>query len=445
MRPTSLLFPAAAAFSLAAAETSASVTFHRNIVPILQARCQGCHRPGEIAPMALRTYDEVRPWVKAIKDAVIKRKMPPWTADPKVGKFQNDASLTNSEIATLTAWADGGAPEGEAKDAPPARKFTEGGWTIGQPHLVIEMPKEYEVPPIGTIEYTYMIVPTGFREDRWVERIEVRPGNRSVVHHVTLYARPPESNWLREYPVGEAFVPERYHRRPGTSTGLSRGSALDGEIIGSFAPGRSPTPLVPGQARLIPANSDLILQLHYTANGKPAKDRTKIGIIFASQPPVERVLRTALGNRQFAIPPGASDHPVEADWTVLKEFRLISLGPHMHVRGKAMEVHAVYPTGEREVLVRVPRYDFNWQINYAFDKPRTIPAGTRFLVLAKFDNSPNNPSNPDPTAEVRWGDQTWEEMMHTWVEAAFEPAVDLTKVFAPTGSLPSRAAHGTTR
>jgi len=379
-------------------EKGKAVSFHRDIVPILQKNCQECHRPGEAAPMALLSYRDVRPWARAIRESVLSRRMPPWFADPAVGKFENTRRLLNSEIETISAWAAAGAPEGDPKDAPPPRKFAE-GWRIGEPDVVFELPNPVDVPAAGTVDYTYVIVPTGFLEDKWVALSEARPDARTVVHHIIAFVREPKSKWFREYPVGVPFVPKK------------GGSEDGGQFLSGYAPGTPPEEFNPGEAKLIKAGSDIVFQLHYTANGKPAVDRSRLGLVFAKEPPRRRVLTLAASDKEFVIPPGAPNHRVEGSFTLYADSELIGLLPHMHLRGKAMEMRAVYPSGEVEKLLWVPRYDFNWQLGYKLDRPKFLPKGTRIEASGYFDNSPNNKSNPDPSAEVRYGDQSWEEMM----------------------------------
>jgi len=407
------------------------VTFHRDVVGILQERCQGCHRQGEIGPMPLSTYKEVRPWAKAIKQAVVSRKMPPWHADRSVGKFHNDPSLSQKEIDILSAWADTGAIEGDPKDAPPARVFVE-GWNIVNPDLIVEMPKTYEVPAKGTIEYTYIIVPTGFTEDRWISGAEYRPGNRSVVHHATLFVRPPESTWLRKYPVGEFFVPQEQIRtastpRPAATTNAGA-NALNTRIAG-YVPGRPERNLDPGYGMLIPKGSDLVFQLHYTANGKAASDRSRVGLVFAKTPPQKRVFSFSAFNDAFAIPPGAENYAVTGSGVLGLDAELIEVYPHMHLRGKSMVLTAVYPNGQREEILRVPSYDFNWQLLYQLGESKKLPKGTILIADGAFDNSLNNRYNPDPKAEVRWGDQSWDEMMAGFFVVAVPVSTDPRTIF----------------
>jgi hypothetical protein len=419
MRPL-LLTLLVGAVAFAAKDTTGTVTFHRDVLPVLQHNCQGCHRPGEAAPMSLLTYKEARPWAKAMREAVLLKKMPPWFADPHVGKFVNDRSLAQKDIDTLVKWADSGAPEGDPNDAPKPVRFLE-GWNIGTPDLVVEMPNEIDVPAKGTIEYTYYVMPTGFTEDKWVRMSEVRPGNRRVVHHVIAFVREPGSNWLKEAKPGVPYVPKK-----GTPDSEN---AFGGQWLVGYAPGTIPDELDPGQARLIKAGSDIILQLHYTADGKPEKDRTKVGFIFANEPPKERIFTMAVANGKFAIPPGADNHRVDSSFTIQQDVTLISMLPHMHLRGKAFEYRVTYPDGRKEEILRVPKYDFSWQLTYVPEKPLFLPKGSVVQCTAWFDNSPNNPNNPDPTAEVHFGDQSWEEMMIGFLNVAFDPSIPLKDLF----------------
>ncbi len=422
------LLPAALACAAAA---EPAITFQRDVLPILQKNCQGCHRAGEPAPMPFMTYQQVRPWAKAIRESVRLRRMPPWFADPHIGRFSNDRSLSQADIETISAWVDAGAPEGDARDAPPPRKFIE-GWNIGKPDLVLEMPAEYEVPTSGTIEYTYYVIPTGFTEDKWVQFAEVRPGNRKVVHHVIAFAREPGSKWLRDARPGQPFVPaDRETAR------AERGSM--GQWLVGYAPGTVPDMLEPGRARLVKAGSDIVLQMHYTTVGKAQKDRTRVGFIFAKEPPAERVYTLAAANFDFVIPPRADSHRVEAKITLDGDAKLIGLFPHMHLRGKSFAYRVIYPTGETQDLLSVPHYSFNWQLSYFPEKPLALSKGTTIECVAYFDNSPNNPANPNPNTEVRFGDQSWEEMMFGFFDVALDPAVDPAKLVVMPKRKPARA------
>jgi hypothetical protein len=416
-----VLVPASAAL----AQESAA-TFYRDVAPILQERCQACHRAGEIGPMPLGTYTEVRPFAAAIKNAVVTRKMPPWFAEPSVGKFHNDPSLSQREIDTLVRWADGGATAGDPKDAPSPRVFAD-GWNIGTPDVVLEMPQAYDVPARGTIEYTYVIVPTNFKEDTWITAAEVRPGNRAVMHHATIFVRPKESSWLRSYPVGQAFVPAEQIRTESTPTPAATTNAGAGLMdlpIAGYVPGRPERRLRPGYGIMIPAGADLIFQMHYTANGKATPDKSRVGFVLAKERPAMQVLRVAAGNDQFVIPAGADDYAVSGALALNVDGELIEAYPHMHVRGKSMKLSAIYPNGEREELLNVPRYDFNWQLTYEMAEPKRVPKGTIFTAVGTFNNSVSNRFNPDASKEVKWGDQSWEEMMVGFFQVAVPAGTD---------------------
>lgn len=415
-----LVFPVIAG----AGTTSAPVTFYKDVLPVLQKNCQSCHRPGEAAPMAFSNYQSVRPWAKAIRETVLAKRMPPWFADPAVGKFSNAHTLTEAERATIVAWADAGAPEGDKKDAPPPVAWTD-GWNIGAPDRIIEMPKPFQVPATGTVEYTYLVLPLNLKEDTWVQMAEVRPGNRAVVHHVIAFLRDPGSKWMRDAEPGVPFVPKKGARRAEASAAGGPGS----ELLVGYAPGMEASKYRPGQAKLLRAGTDIVLQMHYTTNGKAAMDQTKVGLVFAKEPPKERVMTLGATQAKFVIPPGADNHRVDSQFTLQADTKLVNLMPHMHLRGKSFLYTAVYPSGEREVLLNVPKYDFNWQYFYYLDQQKVLPKGTRIECVAHFDNSANNKANPDPTVEVRWGDQSWEEMMIGWFEVAFPHDMNPGKIY----------------
>ncbi|HXJ94661.1 MAG TPA: thiol-disulfide isomerase [Terriglobia bacterium] len=396
-------------------------TFYRDVLPILQDHCQRCHRPEGIAPMPLVTYSEGRPWAAAIQKMTQARTMPPWVADPQFGHFSNDPSLTAQQIATLAGWASNQAPAGDPRDAPPPRHWVE-GWNIPQPDLVVKMPAPVALPATGDVEYTYEIVPTGFTQDRWVQMSQVRPSSPEHVHHAVVYIRPPGSKWLRHAPVGVPFtastLKDPQDRRDAAWT--------DADILLVYAPGSSPDrwPAGPnGMAKFIPAGSDLVFQMHYTTNGHAASDQTRLGMVFAKQPPARRVLTLQLTNDRFVIPPGVDDFRVEVHGTLPNDCTLLSFLPHMHLRGKRFEYNLVHPDGTLETLLRV-NWNFYWQLSYRLAEPRFLKAGTELQAVAWFDNSRNNPHNPDPDAAVHWGDQTYDEMMVGFFDVAVPASVD---------------------
>jgi mono/diheme cytochrome c family protein len=390
-------------------QQAATVTFTKDVAPLLYKHCAECHRPGEIAPMSLMSYQEVRPWAKAVKERVVERSMPPWSADPNVGHWANDPRLSQQEIDTIVAWVSAGAPKGEDKDLPPAPKFAT-GWTIGQPDVVFEMQEEYTVPADGTIPYLYFTIPTKFTEDKWIQAMEIRPGNRSVVHHVIAFTTEGGSNSIR----GESEA---------------RGQ------LGGITPNKTGVIFAPGSARMIKKGANIVFQMHYTTNGTVTKDRTKIAFVFAKEPAKRELVTGNAINTRFAIPPGDGNHEVRASKTFNEDVAITSFMPHMHVRGKDFIYTAVYPDGRSEVLLNVPKYDFNWQHTYIPKTPIRLPKGTRLDCVAHFDNSAKNKYNPDPTQTVRWGDQTWEEMMIGWYSIAreLEPKKATTASASPSG------------
>jgi hypothetical protein len=406
---------------LAGAQTpgaSPAPTFYKDVLPILQQHCQLCHRSGEIAPMPLVTYEQAKPYAAKMKKMVGSRMMPPWFADPHVGKFSNDISLSDAQIATILGWADAGAPAGNPADAPAPRRWAQ-GWNIPNPDTVVQMPKPVTIPARGDIEYTYEIVPTHFATDMWVQASEIRPASREHVHHAVVYVRPPESKWLRDAPMGRPFTASSMTNDAAVHEAL----ATDSDILLVYAPGSSPDSFPPGTAKCIPAGSDVIFQMHYTSNGHAARDQTGIGLVFAKEPPNQRVLTLQLTNHSFVIPPEADNVRVEVFGTLPNDATLLSFFPHMHLRGKRFEYDIVHADGRVEPLLRV-NYHFHWQMSYKLAEPRFLPAGTKLQALAWFDNSKNNPHNPDPEATVRWGGQTWEEMMVGFFDLAVPASVD---------------------
>ena len=402
-------------------------TFYRDVLPILQQHCQSCHRPGEIAPMPFISYEQTRRFAGAIAISASDKRMPPWFADPSVGKFSNDPSLSASEIQTLTSWANSRAPAGNSADAPPPRHWVE-GWNIPQPDVTVKMAKPVTIPARGDVEYTYEIVPAGFAQDRWVQMSEIRPEARAHVHHAVVYIRPPDSQWLRSAPIGKPFT------APDLTSAQDRRDALSttSDILLVYAPGSSPDNWPDGMAKLVPAGSDLVFQMHYTTNGRPARDQTSIGMVFAKQPPKQRVLSLQLTDTDFVIPPGVSDARVEVHGTMPNDALLLSFFPHMHLRGKRFEYNIVKPDGSPEgkiqPLLRV-NYDFYWQMSYRLAAPLPLKAGMELQAVAWYDNSKNNPHNPDPAAAVYCGEQTYDEMMVGFFDVAVPAGIGKPQFF----------------
>jgi len=371
-------------------------TFSKDVAPIFYKSCTGCHRPGEIAPMSLLTYKDARPWAKSIRDKVSNREMPPWHADPKHGEWRNDRRITQEAINTILAWVNNGAQEGDPKDLPPMPEYTP-GWRIGKPDETFSVP-EQSVPAEGVVAYQYLTVPTNFKEDRYITSAEIRSSAHAVVHHVIV------------------FVQE-----PGTT------SRLQGKLLVGFAPGEDPAVFRPGFGRKIPAGSNLVFQIHYTPNGTPAKDVTTVGLIYAKAPVQNTVVTRPVLQTAFEIPPGDANYEVKSSFTFNESAQLYSFMPHMHLRGKDFEYKAVFPDGTSKILLSVPHYDFSWQTYYVLKDPIAVPKGTRIECVAHFDNSTNNKYNPDPTKAVKWGDQTWEEMMIGWMSFVYDSPPAATK------------------
>ena len=390
-------------------------TFSKDVAPIFYEKCISCHREGEVAPMSLITFREARPWARAIHEKVTTREMPPWHADRRYGDFRNDLSLTQPEIDTITAWVSSGAREGDPAQVPPLPEFTE-GWQIGTPDMVFEMPVDYQVPASGTVEYQYFDVPTNFTRDMWMQAGEARAGDSRHVHHIVIYLREPEpSNRPKVVSVKPILAeghqaPPRIDRTVAAAAGRRPSGGGDAMLV-NWAVGEEAPVFLPGTAKRIPAGSTLVFQLHYTTDGEPGVDRSRLGLIFADEPP-EREIRTGMIlNPLFALPPGAANHEVEAEATFAEDVKVWTMHPHMHLRGKDMTYTVTYPDGRSEIVLRVPSFDFGWQTDYWLAEPLLLPKGSKMHVSAHFDNSPANRDNPDPTATVRWGDQTWEEMM----------------------------------
>jgi len=428
-----------------------TVTFAKDVLPILQRNCQACHRPGQVAPMSLVTYQESRPWAKAIKAAVTARKMPPWFADPKYGHFINDRSLKQSEIDTLVKWADSGAAEGDPKDAPAPVEWPKGGWGI-QPEVVLDLPP-HEVPAKGVLEWELIALPSPFKGDTWVTSMEILPGDASVVHHVCFsFEKHQPTTVYNRYEWVQVPRDETGNPTPG-NTGFAE---LPQQMIATRDVGSTEVKLRPGKptlrqnldfcylpgagyddyrawnaGKLVPAGSDIIVSLHYTTNGKAVLDQTKIGFTVAKTPPPrkfvvqgagedapviaptpanERAVFAASYNPEFKIPPNEGDYLAPPmDITFLKDVEIVRLRPHAHVRGKSAQYKVTYPDGREEIVLNVPRYDFNWQLSYG--TTLKLPKGTRMHFEFRYDNSVNNKFNPDPNRWVYQGFQSWEEMM----------------------------------
>ena len=380
---------------------SPKVTYAGEVAAIVQNKCQNCHRPGEVAPFSLLTFDDARKHAAMIREVVDERRMPPWHADPRYGHFKNDRSLTSVERAALLAWVDQGTPLGDPTKLPPPRTFPE-GWSIGTPDVVFELPETQTVPAQGAVEYVHVRVPTKFKEDVWVEAAEARPGDRSVVHHIIVY----------QVPLG----------------GMLRGGldpTSDAHLCG-YAPGDMPSVYPKGAGKKITAGSSFIFEIHYTPTGKVKTDKSKVGLIFAKGSVKHKAYTMPIPQGRFEIPPGDGNYEVASEFRFDKDVHVLSFMPHMHLRGKDFKYDIEFPDGRKETLLSVPAYDFGWQSYYTLAESLAVPKGTIIRCLAHFDNSKKNPYNPDPTKAVRWGEQTWEEMMIGYVDYIDDVPTDAT-------------------
>jgi hypothetical protein len=436
----------------------AAPTFSKDVAPILYANCTSCHRAGEIAPMSLMTYKESRPWAKAIAAKVADGTMPPWHADPRYGKFVGERRLTDQQKSTIARWVAAGAPEGNAGDLPSPPVYND-GWNI-TPDVVLSMQEDYPIPATGEIPYQYLEVPANFAEDRYISDWEIRPGDRRAVHHLLLYLKAPKEVVEAQMKRQQGMMLQRMFGAPPQAAagaprptppfefaccvqipdGQSGGRPLPkdqqkdlgpnyrprpagmAQGMGGFSPGGSIRHFPEGMGMRIPAGYSLVFQMHYTTYGQATTDRSKIGLKFAKTPPKTILTTMALINASLSIPPGEANYTIDNEMTFNRDTVIYSLVPHTHVRGKGWHYEVTYPDGRKEVILSVPKYDFNWQHEYVFAQPLRLPAGSKLYATAWYDNSPNNKSNPDATKQVTWGDQTWEEMMYTSVTFYNPPA-----------------------
>ena len=415
---------------------AAAVTYD-DVKPILRDRCEGCHRPGEIAPMAFGTYKQTRPWAKAIRQAVIDRSMPPWHADAETSRrIRNARALTKTEIDTLVKWVDGGAAEGAATAETPAITSQPTGWRLGKPDLIVRVPG-YKVPAEGTIQYTFLVTPSNFTEDHWIAAAEWKIDQRAVVHHMNAFIRPQGSSYLKAVPLNQLYVASKDQRlaRRDDEKEVDRRELLIG-----YEPGYRPAPWGEGRAKLIRKGSDVVFEIHYTANGSAVEDHSELGIYFAKEPPKERVLSLSPADSKLAIPAGDPNYASSVKATFTSDVKLISMQPHMHLRGKDFDIRATYPDGRTDALLRVPRYDFRWQTTYFLADPIVMTRGSTMDFLAHFDNSANNKFNPDPSKTIYWGDQSWEEMNIGFIEVAFPADADPNVAILSDTSRPAPTA-----
>jgi hypothetical protein len=399
-----------------------TVTFNKDIAPIMFENCTSCHRPGEVAPFSLLTYADAKKRAKQIAIVTEKRIMPPWKAESEHDEFINARRLTARQIGLVKQWAADGAPEGNAKDLPPAPKYT-AGWQLGEPDAVLQADEQYSLAADGADVYRCFVIPTDYAEDRYIAAIEVRPENRAVVHHVIAFLDT----------TGRARKLDAAAPGPGYTSFGGVGFAPSG-TLGGWAPGNLPQRTPPGTGTLLPKGADIVLQVHYHPSGKPEADRTKIGLYFSKGPIDKRVRVFGIMNPALRIPAGEKNYEVRASHTLSKDATILAVLPHMHLLGKDMTVSAKLPDGSEKRLVRVVDWDFDWQTTYAFREPVKLPAGSSIDVVSHYDNSSDNPRNPnDPPRVVTWGEQTTDEMCFAFIPY-IEDAEHLTQGIVGEGS-----------
>jgi Copper type II ascorbate-dependent monooxygenase, C-terminal domain len=405
------------------AARSAEPTFAEDVAPILYANCTTCHHPGGLGPFSLLDYEGAKAKTDEMHDAVEARYMPPWHAEGPHGVFRNDRRLAEADRQTILRWIESGAKPGDLSKAPPKPEYP-AAWSMGTPDAVVTMPVEFTVPASGTVEYQYFEIPTNFTEEKWVQAIEIMPGAREVVHHVLVYAKappPPNATPPAPRPAGAPapaplFIRNRAHNLPPDPPRLDTLHAPPrqlGALIGSLAPGMTMMEFPKGTALRLRAGTVLTFQMHYTAHGHEMKDRTALAFRFAKEMPDEEIFASQFTNGSFTIPAGAKDVQVPAELGFGQPVRIWGLLPHTHLRGTRWQYTLMKPDSTSEVVLDVPHYDFKWQTYYMFAKPLEIAAGSKLTSMAWYDNSASNKANPDPTKDVKWGDQTWEEMQYT--------------------------------
>lgn len=418
-----LIWSAAGAAQADDAPTGAaeSVTYSKHIAPILNRNCAECHRPDQAGPMSLMNYKEVRPWAKSIRKAVESRAMPPWFAsEADAGKFKEERGLTSDEIALISRWVDDGAPQGDPADMPEPAVFDDSGWAFGTPDHIFKMVEPFHVNDDIVDYYHHTTIPAGFAEDRWVKAVEIKPDSRSTVHHILVFTMP----------------------RGSDPTNVEANM----DLLAGYGPGTNADVFEPGFGKKIPAGHDIVFQVHYHKEAGPGTavdDQSSMGLLFA-EGPVEHPVTTAwILNPKIDLAPGNENYELKSTFRFIDSGKILSLTPHMHLRGKSAQFVAEYPDGRKEVLLNVPKYDFNWQVMYHLKKPIEVPRGTKVHFLAQYDNSTNNPYNPDPAAHVSWGDASTDEMMIGYMNYIYDRKKDFQRIIAlPEGMINSGWGDG---
>lgn len=435
---------AAPAAATAATVHNSKLTYSKDIAPILADNCQTCHRAGEGTPFSMTDYATVKPWATSIKKAVAAGHMPPWFEDGTTKKFENYRALSKADIAKIVEWVDAGTPQGDPKDLPKPRTYVE-GWSIPKPDVVFQLPKPFAIPAKGLMDYQYVIIPTGLTKDTWVQYIEAAPTDRSVVHHIVAYVRAPGSSYFRQMPINTFFTAKEAAKFPDkhpdmvpdmgkepTKTAADDAASIPSDWLVGYAPGQTPDKYKDGQAKLIPAGSDIVLELHYMPNGKAATtDQARLGLVFAKGPVTQRAMTLSANNDKFKIPPGDPNYKVDASYTVPEDMTLVGMHPHMHLRGKDAQYRIVFPDGTRDTLLNVPNFTWRWQLWYDLAQPIKMPKGTKLECTEHFDNSAGNKENPDPTKTIGWGEQTTDEMMVCMFNVVFDSKFTTQQILRP--------------
>jgi len=450
--------------SPAAAPTvhDSKLTYTKDIAPILAQNCQTCHRAGEGTPFSMDKYETVKLWANNIKKMASTRAMPPWYEDGTTKKFENNRALAQSDIDKIVQWVDAGAPQGDIKDMPKPREFVE-GWAIPKPDIVYQLPKPFPVQAHGLMEYEYVIIPTGFKKDTWVQYIEAAPTDRRVVHHIVAYVRTPGSSYFKGVPLNTFFTAKEAEKfkpkmpdmvpdmapdtvdaskakddtkdagKPKAQTTNSKGGGADvpSDWLVGYAPGQTPDMYKDGEAKLIPAGSDIVLEVHYMPEGTATTDQTRLGLVLAKGPVTKRAMTLSADNDKFKIPPFDPNYKVDSSYTVPEDMTLVGMHAHMHMRGKDAQYRILFPDGTRDTLLNIPNYNWRWQLWYNLAEPIKMPKGTKIECTEHFDNSAANKENPDPTRTVTWGQQTIDEMMVCMFNVVFDAKYTTKQILRP--------------
>jgi hypothetical protein len=370
------------------------ISYVKQVAPLLQKSCVGCHSPGNVGPFAMTSYAKVKGWSAMIQEVLLERRMPPWHADPHHGKFLNDRSLTAAESQALLRWVRQGCPRGEGEDPLVKPVAAAPEWELGKPDFLVKLPKQ-DVPATGEVDYRYIDSDFVMPQDAWLRAAITRPGNPRVIHHVIVRVR----------------YPALYRDRP-----------EEAYLFTTWVPGLPQAECPPETGLFVPKGARFNFEVHYTTNGEPQTDESEVGLYLASGRPKMRLETRGCETRELDIPPGAANAKHTTTYCFKRDTRIYGLSPHMHLRGSWFKFELLYPDGKRETLLSVPAYDFNWQSGYRLAEPKSAPAGSWLLCTGGFDNSARNPHNPDPTARARWGPQSWNEMFMGFMEVAEEPA-----------------------